>query len=175
MLAPKQPNTRVMVMVIVKHGKRPEMQATPPGPDHGHPRGFGPCMDGYINGLDRLSRIRRLDNIELSHHTNLRFNFRDYMGDYDDYYCMHRPPTGPRGMPSGPPPPPPPPPRQIAPGPPPPHSCGCPGCREPPPPPPGPPREACYYPPEPPYGPPPGGYPPCGFFNDQNPNGCSVM
>ncbi|KAA8519406.1 hypothetical protein F0562_013662 [Nyssa sinensis] len=152
--------------------KKPDMQIAAPCEEP--PSSM--YMDGYVAQLDQLSRIRRMKNVDLIQSRCIRLNFRD---TYEDNYYMY----GPHGLPpassSIPPgsPPPPPPPRYMQRRPPPPPRYMMQGPPAPPPgppPPPSPPPEFHYYQSEPPLGPPPG-YPPCGFFSDENPNGCTVM
>lgn len=183
--------------LLVKSQKEAEEHAAPPQPPpheefpHYH-RPVRPYMNGYVSLVDQLSRILRLNDIELTHSSSLRMNFMD---DVDDHYYSGYGPTpvpheehpypppgypepghgepAPRAVPRGLPPPPlgPLQPRYMTRGPP----------RPRPRPPPLPlPLPTPYHGlpphwPERQAAPPPVGYPPPNYFIDENPNGCIVM
>lgn len=189
-------------MLVKAQREAEEGHAAPPPPQpssreefaHYHRPVGVPYMNSHVSQVDQLSRIRRLNDIELTHSTSLRLNFRDYMDDDidDHYYSGYAPPPvphevhpypppgypepAPRIIPRGVPPPlGPPRPRYMTRGPPRPRYM----TRGPPPipPPPPPPHHGLppQWPERPAAPPPPVGYPPSNYFSDENPNGCMVM
>ncbi|OIT20206.1 hypothetical protein A4A49_38686 [Nicotiana attenuata] len=101
-----------------RHLNDPYHRQMPPPPQRQMRGGY------YWDDLERLSRMRRLRNIEMEQSRTYRINFRDYA---DDYYYNYNDPRAP--PPNGYPPPPPMPPSQ-----PPPPEYGQPGPQPPPPP-----------------------------------------
>ncbi|VFQ58772.1 unnamed protein product [Cuscuta campestris] len=144
---------------------RPQMEVLSPPPPHGQPlfnlRAPPAHMRGYWDGIEHLSRIPRLENIEMTVARGYKVNFRDYPCDFhhdsrNARNCQPHPSTPLPVEYSS---------HQ--------YHCG-------PPPPPGnfqgPPPPGNYQGPPPP--PPSNGYYQTyqyNYFSDENPNGCTVM